>query len=475
MTTQTSAPPLPSARTTAAPLTTRSLAAVLVALLVPVMSFFSVNVALRAIGTDLDASPSMLQLVVGAYGVVYAALVVVGGRLGDTHGRRRLMLVGFAWFLVTSVLCALATSPEMLVGARFLQGVSAALVAPQVLGTIHAGTTGAAHGRAMAWFGATAGIATSLAFLIGGGLASSRLGWQGVFWVNVPLTAIVMIAIARWVPESKAPTRSSIDGVGALLLGLTMTALILPLTEGRAVGWPLWTWVSLALVPVGAGLLGAWQHRLTRHDRLPLIPPAIFAFRGIRVGLLVATPMFISFGGFMFVYAAMAGTHGFGPLTIGVSMLPMSAAFLAASVVSGRLVPRFGSRVLTVGALLASAGLGLLALQLRGLSDGSALALADVMTPMPLIGFGFGLIWAPLTGIVLAQVPPASAGLGGGLFITVMQAGLGFGSAVVGSVYLGWGGSTGFTPTAALLAVVMLVVAGLTPQLGRPRRGGQVG
>lgn len=462
MTTQTAAPPLAPAATGAARLTTGSLVAVLAALLVPVMSFFSVNVALGSIGTDLHASPGMLQLVVGAYGVVYAALVVVGGRLGDTYGRRRLLLVGLAWFLVTSVLCALATSPELLVGARFLQGISAALVAPQVLATIHAGTSGAERGRAMAWFGATAGIATSLAFLVGGSLASSRLGWQGIFWVNLPLSVVVLAAVARWVPESKAPQRASIDGVGALLLGLTMTALILPLTEGRAVGWPLWTWVSLALVPVGAVLLGGWQRRLVRRGRLPLIPPALFAFRGIRVGLLAATPMFVTFGGFMFVYAAMAGGHGFGPLTIGLSMLPMSAGFLLASVFSGRLVPRFGSRVLTVGALLAALGLALLALQLRGLADGSALSLADVVAPMPLVGVGFGLVWAPLTGIVLAQVPAGSAGLGGGLFITVMQAGLGFGSAVVGSVYFGWGA---FAPTAALLAVVMLAVGGLTRRL----------
>ncbi|GAA3824750.1 MFS transporter [Nocardioides panacisoli] len=447
-----------------------ALTAALGALMVPIMSFFSVNVALGEIGVELDASPGMLQLVVGAYGVMYASLVVIGGRLGDSYGRKRMLLVGLTVFAACSLVCAAAQSPLELVGARFLQGVSAALVAPQVLASIHANTEGQERTRALAWFGATAGIATSLAFLVGGSLAGSDLGWRSVFWINAPLSAVVLAAVARWLPESKAPSRTALDWPGAGLLFATMTLLILPLTEGRALGWPTWTWVCLAGVPVAATALVAWQRRTERRGALPLVPPSLFRFRSIRVGLAVATPMFVTFGGFMFIYSYMAGAHGLTPLEIGVSLLPMSAAFLVASIAAGRLVPRLGASVLTVGSLIGAIGFAWLPQTIPGLSTMAAFDPVDVAVPMALAGLGFGLVWSPIMGIVLSQVPGHLAGLGGGLLITVMQAGLGFGSAVVGSIYLGWGVADGFARTAYFLAVAMVAVAALT-RLLVARRG----
>ena len=447
-----------------------ALVAALAALAVPVMSFFSVNVALGEIGVDLGASAGMLQLVVGAYGVMYASLVVIGGRLGDSHGRKRMLVLGLTVFAATSLVCAVAQTPLQLVGARFLQGVSAALVAPQVLASIHANSDGHHRTRALAWFGATAGIATSLAFLLGGSLAGSDLGWRSVFWINVPLGALVLVAVLRWLPESKAPSRTALDWPGAALLFVTMALLILPLTEGRTLDWPTWTWACLAAVPVAGGALVAWQTRTERRGGLPLVPPSLFRFRSIPAGLAVATPMFVTFGGFMFVYSYMAAVHGLTPLRIGVSLLPMSGAFLVASITAGRLVPRYGASVLTAGSLIGAAGFAWLAVTLDHVTVTGSFGAADVALPMALSGLGFGLVWSPVVGIVLSQVPAHLAGLGGGLLITVMQAGLGFGSAVVGSVYLGWGVADGFAPTVLVLAAAMLVVAALTRLLAA-RRG----
>jgi MFS family permease len=444
-----------------------ALIAALAAVMVPIICFFSVNVALGEIGADLDASPGMLQLVVGAYGVTYASLVVIGGRLGDSYGRKRVLLVGLGVFALTSLLCAAAQTPVELVAARLVQGTSAALVAPQVLASIHANTEGTHRTRAMAWFGATGGIATSLAFLLGGSLAQSGAGWRAVFWGAAPVAVLVAGGAARWLPESKGP-RSTLDIRGALALVAMMSLLILPLTEGRALGWPVWTWVSLAAVPVAALAFGARQARLERNGGLPLVPPSLLRLRTIRIGLAVSAPMFVAFGGFMFVYAFMAGSHGLSPLDIGLSMLPMSVAFLVASIVSGRLLPRFGVAVLTAGAVLGAAGFALFAVALRGVGPQDSFGAADVLLAMVVLGLGFGLLWSPLVGVILSQVPAASAGLGGGVFLTVMQAGLGLGSAVVGAVYLGWG-ADGFTRTTALLAVVMLAVAGLTRALAARR------
>ncbi|MEU2351257.1 MFS transporter [Modestobacter sp. NPDC049651] len=437
-----------------------ALLAALAAAVVPVMSVFSVNVALRQIGAELGASAGTLQLVVAAYGVVYAALVVIGGRLGDSFGRKRMLLVGLGLFAVTSLLCAVAQTPGQLVAARFVQGVSGAALSPQVLASIHANSDGHHRTRALAWFGATAGLATSLAFLVGGALAGSDLGWRSVFWINTPVALLVVVGVARYLPETKAPARTSLDWIGAVLLGATMTLLILPLTEGRATGWPAWTWACLAAVPVTTAALVRWQLRLQRQGGLPLLPPELFAFRTVRIGLLVATPVYVTFGGFMFVYSFMAGGHGLSPLRIGLSLLPLSLGFLGASIAAGRLMPRFGVGVLAVGGLLTAVGFVWLGVVADGF--GTSFGVGSVAGPMVVVGVGLALVWSPLMGVILSQVHGHLAGLGGGVLLTVMQAGLGFGSAVVGSVYFGLGAGHGFAWTLFVLAGVMLVVSPLT-------------
>ncbi|CAI9405029.1 MFS transporter [Nocardioides sp. T2.26MG-1] len=436
------------------------LAAALAAVMIPIMSFFTVNVALGSIGSDLGATPAVLQLVVAAYGVVYASLVAMGGRLGDGFGRKRMLVLGLLVFAVTSLLCAFAQSPSALVGARFIQGASAALVAPQVLATLHAANEGHHRNRALAWFGASAGLGTSLAFLIGGTLTDSDLGWRAIFWVNVPIAALVMLGVWRFVPETKAPTRPALDLVGAALLGTALTLLVLPLTEGRATGWPAWTWACLAGVLPVTAVLAWWQLRVEARGGTPLVPPSLFRFRSIGVGLLTGLPFFVAFGGFMFVYGYAAQVAGRTPLDIGVSLLPMSLGFLVASLVAGRLVPRYGAWVLTLGALVGAVGFAWL----------GAVGIEDTAPPLPavaVVGLGFGLTWSPLMGVVLSQVHGHMAGLGSGLLITTMQAGLGLGAAVVGSIYLAQ--TDGFAPTTYLLGGVMLVIAALT-RLLEPRR-----
>jgi MFS family permease len=460
MTTQTSlpatGPAIPDELRRMHPL---GLAAALGAVMIPIMSFMTVTVALGSIGQDLTASPAILQLVVAAYGVVYASLVAMGGRLGDGFGRKRLLVVGLVVFGLTSLMCAFAQNSGQLVGARFVQGASAALVAPQVLATLHAANEGRHRTRAMAWFGASAGLATSLAFLMGGALTDSDLGWRSIFWVNVPIAALILVGVLRFVPETKAPSRSPLDLTGAVLLGGALTLLVLPMTEGRATGWPAWTWVCLAGVLPAFAVLAWWQARLEARGGVPLVPLSLFRFRSIGVGLLVGLPFFVTFGGFMFVYGYAAQAAGRSPLGIGASLLPMSLGFLVASLVAGRLVPRYGVWVLTVGSLVGAAGFAAVA----------RVGVDDAVWVVAVLGIGFGLTWSPLMGIVLSQVPDHLAGLGSGLLITTMQAGLGLGSAVVGAIYLGQ--ADGFAGTEYLLAGVMVAIALFTRVL-EPRKAG---
>ncbi len=447
------------------------LLAVLGAVTLPILSFFSVSVALGPIGAELGASSAMLQLVVAGYGVPYASLVVLGGRLGDGHGRRRLMVIGLVGFIIASIMCGLAQTPEQLVAARVLQGIAAAFTTPQVLATIHATTRGERRGRAVGMFGATAGIATCLAFLIGGPLTSSDLpglGWRAVFWLNVPVGLLVLAAVLRWVPPTSGPARVPIDLRGTGLLAATMVLLVLPVTEGRAVGWPPWTWIMLAaFVPVALAF-GWSQVRGERNGGLPLVPPALLRLRTMTVGLIVVAPFFAGFGGFMFVYAyAAQGSAGMSPWEVGLSLTPLAIAFLVASLRSARAVARFGVTALTGGALLAAAGYGVLALEAA--ASWPRFDTLDVLLGMVAVGVGQGILMPQLFGIVLSQVPTAQAGLGSGVLITTQQMMLGLGAALVGSLYLGLGGrldgSGAFVTTTLVVAGALLVIAALTRML----------
>jgi MFS family permease len=441
------------------------LLAVLGAVTLPILSFFSVSVALGPIGSELGASSAMLQLVVAGYGVPYASLVVLGGRIGDGHGRRRLMVIGLVGFIVASIGCGLAQTPEQLVAARVLQGVAAAFTTPQVLATIHATTTGERRGRAVGMFGATAGIATCLAFLVGGPLTSSDLpglGWRAVFWLNVPVGLVVIAAVMRWVPRTSGPGRVPIDLRGTVLLAAAMVLLVLPVTEGRAVGWPLWTWVALAgFVPVAAAFVWS-QRRGERTGGLPLVPPSLLRLRTMAVGLAIAAPFFAAFGGFMFVYAyAAQASAAMAPWEVGVSLTPLAVSFLVASLRSASLVARFGVTALTTGALLAAAGYAVLAIQVAG--SWPHFDTFDVLLGSVAIGIGQGVLMPQLFGIILSQVPVAQGGLGSGVLITTQQMMLGLGSALVGSLYFALGdrldGAGAFWTTTAVVAGTLVLIA----------------
>src|SRR5580698_1102406 len=236
-------------------LTGTGLAIVLVGVLLPMVDFFIVNVALPTIGRDLHASAPLLELVVSAYASAYALLLVVGGRLGDAFGRKRLFLAGMAAFTLTSLACGLAPTAPLLVAARAAQGASAALMVPQVLSTIQAATQGEYRARALARYGATGGLAAVLGQVLGGLLVSANidgLTWRPNFLVNVPIGLAGLFLARRYVPDTRHGAPAPIDGRGTVLLGLTVLAVLIPLTEGRSLRWPAWTIAMLVIAPIAA-------------------------------------------------------------------------------------------------------------------------------------------------------------------------------------------------------------------------------
>ncbi|WP_225635864.1 MFS transporter [Streptomyces solaniscabiei] len=443
---------------------------VLLAAALPLVDFFIVNVALPTIGTDLSAGESVLELVVAGYGVAYAVLLVLGGRLGDLFGRRRMFLGGMAAFGLTSLACGLAPDAWTLVAARVAQGASAAAMLPQVLATIQATTSGTRRARAMGLYGATAGLsmvagqilggvlvaATPLSFLFGAGT-----GWRSVFLVNVPVVLVGLLLAARAVPETRSARPEPVDGPGTVLLAASLLTLLVPLTEGRTAGWPLWTWLSLAAFPFTAAAFYAVERRADRAGRTPLVPPSLFALTSLRRGLLLIVPFSVGFSGFMFVIAvALQQGAGLGPVAAGTALAPLAVVFFFVSLAGPRLVARYGTRVVPAGAVLQGVGLALMALAAwRSWPD---LGLVELMPGAAVAGAGQALQLPVVFRVVLSEVPPARAGVGSGVMMTTQQSSLALGVAALGTLFLSLVPGLGMRDALVTTLLVQLAAVALT-------------
>lgn len=416
--------------------------------------------ALPAIDADLAAGPAVLELVVGGYGVSYAVLLVLGGRIGDTVGRRRLFVIGMAAFGVTSLACGLAPTAWALVGARVAQGAAAALMLPQVLATIQATTQGPRRARAMSLYGATGGLSMVAGQILGGVLVAADVagsGWRSVFLVNVPVVVAGLVLAVRAVPETRSDRPASVDVPGTLLLGLTLVSLLLPLTEGRAAGWPLWTWAALAVSPFAALAFYLTERRADRLGRTPLVPPSLLRLVSLRRGLVMLAPFSVGFSGFMFVVAvALQQGLRMGPVEAGAALVPMALGYFGASLAGPRLVGRFGSRVVTAGGLVQALGIALVLAAVRyGWPD---LGIAGLAPGVAVAGLGQGLQQPVLMRLMLSDVPADRAGVGSGVMITTQQSSLALGVATIGSLFLALVAPLGMRDA---LAVTLLVQLGL--------------
>jgi len=437
-------------------------AVLLLGAFLPIVDFFIVNVALPTIDADLHGSAPTLELVVAGYGTIYAALLVVGGRLGDALGRRRVFTVGLVGFTVTSLLCGLAPSIGTLVAFRIAQGATAALIVPQVLATFQAALDGARRAKALGLYGATAGVASVVGQVAGGLIVTADLagtGWRPIFLVNVPIGLLALVAAFRYVPDTKSDRPAGVDLPGTVLFAATLTALLVPLTEGRTVGWPLWTWLVLGLAAVLG--IAAWhvERRTERRGRLPLLPPALLGVRSMRRGLVLGLPFFLSFGGFMFVFALTVqdGLHA-DALHGGLAIAPFALTFLAGSLLTPRAIARFGRGALAAGSLVAAAGYGTVAITVA--RDWPHVPLLALTPGLAIAGFGQAFVFGSLFRLILADVPPQLAGVGGGVLVTLQQSGLALGVATLGTLYLAIGaGGDGFATILAVQSVIAVVMA----------------
>ncbi|MFD7013044.1 MFS transporter [Streptomyces sp. NPDC059161] len=440
---------------------------VLLGAALPLIDFFIVNVALPSMDSDLAAGPAMLELVVAGYGVAYAVLLVLGGRLGDMAGRRRLFLIGMAAFGLTSLACGLAPTAWTLVGARVAQGAAAALMMPQVLATIQATTQGPRRARAMSLYGATAGLSMVAGQILGGVLVAADVagsGWRSVFLVNVPVAVLGLFLTARSVPETRSERPAGIDVPGTLLLAVSLVSLLLPLTEGRAAGWPLWTWVSLAVFPFAAVAFFMVERGADRRGQTPLVPPSLLELHSLRRGLVLVLPFSIGFSGFMFVIAVVLQQGlRMGPVAAGLALVPMALAFFAASLAGPRLIGRFGTRIVTAGGVLQAVGVALIALTVW--RDWSGLTITELAPGVAIAGLGQGLQLPVLIRLMLSDVPADRAGVGSGVVVTTQQSALALGVATLGSLFLALAPTMGMRDALVITLLVQLGMIALTALL----------
>ena len=414
------------------------LATVLLGAFLSIADFFIVNVALPTIDADLHASPATLELFVAGYGTPYALLLVLGGRLGDLFGRRRLFMLGMASFTVISLLCGLAPTPAALVAFRALQGSSAALMVPQVLATIQSACDPGRRARAIGLYGATAGVAAVVGQLAGGAIVAGDFagqGWRPIFLVNVPIGLVGLALAWSFVPATRSSEPARIDAAGTALLALAVLSLLVPLTEGRALGWPAWSIALLALVVPALAAFVVVERRLERAGRHPIVPPSLVRLPGMHRGLVLVVPFFLGMGAFFFVCAValQEGAH-LGPLRSGLALAPMAIAFLVASLTTARLAARYGRRVLAVGGAIQAVGIVVLAADV--LEHWPHVDPLNLAPGMIVAGVGQGFVMPLLFGFVLAGVPAARAGVGSGMLVTTQQIALALGVATLGSLFL---------------------------------------
>jgi EmrB/QacA subfamily drug resistance transporter len=396
-----------------------------------------VNVAIPSIQRDLGASYADIQLVVAVYQLAFACVLITAARLGDIHGRRRLFLIGMSGFTAASILCGAATSPEMLVVARLLQGLMSGCMFPQVLSVIQVSFAPEERGKAFGLYGATIGVAAISGPLLGGALIAVDpfgLDWRSVFYVNVPIGLAGLFAAVRNLPESRAPHAHALDLPGAALVTVGLLFLILPLTEGRERGWPGW---MLAMLVASAPVL-AWfwilQARKTARDASPLIHTSLFRDRHFALGVILQALLLSGIPAFFFITTLYFQIgFGFTPLHAGLSTLPFAAGSTICSLVSDRLVRRFGGRILEIGALaLVAAMLGLRATVSLVGDDMNTWHLVPTML---IAGIGLGAAATPLNAFILAGVMPRDVGAASGILSTGQRIGGAIGVAVVGGIY----------------------------------------
>ena len=462
-----------------------ALAIVLVGQAMAVLDTNIVNVAVPAMHATLGASGAGLQLVVAGYTIAYAVLLVTGARLGDILGHRRVYLAGVALFTLASLGCGLAPTTGALIALRFLQGVGAATMIPQILSLIQRSYTAPGpRARAMSLYATVISGGAVLGQILGGLLVSADLfgsSWRPVFLVNVPV-GLLVLAFGRQLPAGRFDGIRTLDLPGLAVLTPAVLALVLPLVLGQPLGWPVWGWILLAASVALFALLGSVEHRVAARGGQPILPRSLLTLPGMIPGLGGLFATMAAFGGWLFGLALeLQDGLGESPLRAGLTFVPCGVAFAIVSMNWRRLPARYHERLPMIGFVVEGAGLVWSGLLLHSGGTGGVWLYAALAVS----GAGMAGAFGALMGRVLSRVPVASAADASGVVVTVNQLGIVVGIAAFGSLYLNLAGklpatagarqvsafalSSGHAYLAVTAALAALAVAGAALALAHVR------
>ncbi|MBP2330148.1 EmrB/QacA subfamily drug resistance transporter [Kibdelosporangium banguiense] len=441
----------------------RVLAVVLLAGVMDLLDSTVMNVAAPSVRAGIGGSEATLQWLAAGYTLAFGVLLVVGGRLGDRWGRRRLFVIGAIGFTLASAACAAAPNPSVLIAARVVQGALGALMIPQGFGVLTGVFGDHERGRAFSLFGPVMGLAGICGPILAGGLIALDLGgldWRLIFLINLPLGALTVFGALRWMPADPGDPGARIDPVGVALVTAGSALLVYPLIQGRENGWPWWSFAALTAGVLAFALLGRRQ----RTSPSPILVPSLLGKRAFVGGLVVAVVFFTGLGGLLLVLSLrMQLDLGYSALQAAVALSPVAAGIMLGSLAAARLTRRLGRSILYVG-------LGVEILGLLGVAGAAVFSAPPLgaVPPMLVTGLGLGLLFGPLIQAVLATAGPSEVGSASGSLNAAQQLATALGVAVAGTLYFGLNGDVAGLVAGVLLAIAAcLISAILVPVIPR--------
>jgi EmrB/QacA subfamily drug resistance transporter len=423
------------------------------------LDFFIVNIAMPSITAGLGATAAEIQLVISGYAVVFAVFLITGGRLGDIFGRKTIFLAGLTGFALASAFCGLAWSPTTLILARLLQALAAAAMAPQALASVHALFPPHERGRALSIFGITIGLSSIAGQLLGGALVGADLGglgWRLVFLINLPVAVVTGLAAIPLLRETRGQHRPKLDWGGIFLSSAALTALVVPLVEGRERGWPWWCIVMLLSAAPLVEIFRRYEIMLARIGGEPLVAIEVFQTRGLLRGLGAILTLY-SMGTFFLTYSIYLQTEvGFTAWQAGLAILPVSAGFLVGSTASPIFSRRLGAAAPSAAFLLSATGAAATAFVVAAFPPGAIPPWPLLAPALAFIGLGLGMSIPIMVRVIVERVEPHRAGLVGGIVNSTLQVSSALGMALLGGLFFTLTASHTLT---AAFAITLLAIA----------------
>ncbi len=426
------------------------------------------NVAGPSISRDLHTSSEGLQWILSGYSLAVAIGLILGGRLGDIYGRRRMFVIGVGGFTAASLLCAIAPDTGVLIACRLLQGALGASVLPQGFGIIREVFPLEDRTKAFGFFGPVIGMAAVLGPVLGGVLVDADLfgtHWRLIFLINLPIGATAFSFALSLLPRTLPERKPTVDIVGAAIVLVSSFLLIYPLIEGRDHNWAAWTWISMAAGVVGFAIFAREQFATARHGRDPLVVPTLFTKSSFVVGILVFVVFFGALTGLILCFSLfLQFGSGFSAMKTGVAMIAFSVGLaVGAGISGGVLAARIGRHAIHLGCAVMTVGCAVLWIVIDHV--GTTVHPWQLIGPELLIGLGVGFVVAPLFGLVLNAVTDEEVGSGSGVVNAVQQLGASLGVAVLGTVFIQTTTHHGFSSGFERGILVTLVAIGATAVL----------